>query len=88
VNSRSGTRGRPPREDRQSDDDCGHACCHIRTNGYHVHAHEPSECERCASDVWPRIAALTAELIGHGTGAPLRPVVVAGRDAPSVPGGE
>jgi hypothetical protein len=47
-------------------EDCGHHCCHIRTNGYHVHANEPDDCGRCASDVSPRVAALTDQLVHAG----------------------
>jgi hypothetical protein len=49
-------------------EDCGHHCCHIRTNGYHVHASEPAECDRCDSGVWPRVATLTDQLVGHASG--------------------
>jgi hypothetical protein len=27
---------------------CGHACCGITGNRYHVHTHEPGACGRCA----------------------------------------
>ena len=47
-------------------EDCGHHCCHIRTNGYHVYASDPGECDRCASDVSPRVAALTDQLVHAG----------------------
>ena len=28
--------------------DCGHRCCHIRTNGYHRHVDAPATCPHCA----------------------------------------
>jgi hypothetical protein len=47
-------------------EDCGHHCCHIRRNGYHVHASEPAACDRCVSGVLPRVAALTDQLVHAG----------------------
>lgn len=43
-------------------DDCGHGCCLIRTNGYHVHVSPPPDCKRCRAEVRPRVAALTSAL--------------------------
>ena len=51
--------------------DCGHHCCHIRTNSYHVHAQEPGSCDRCLAHVSPRVMALTDQLVHAGT-HPLR----------------
>lgn len=28
--------------------DCGHVCCEQRSNGAHVHAVEPDDCQVCA----------------------------------------
>ena len=44
-------------------EDCGHHCCHIRHNAYHVHGSAPDECERCTSEVSPRVVALTDRLV-------------------------
>jgi hypothetical protein len=52
-------------------EDCGHRCCHIRTNSYHVHASEPAVCARCTSALSPRIVALTDQLV-HAGGRPHR----------------
>jgi hypothetical protein len=49
-------------------EDCGHRCCHIRTNGYHVHASDAPACDRCRSGVRPRVAALTDQLVSHPVG--------------------
>jgi hypothetical protein len=59
-------------------DDCGHRCCHIRSNGYHVHASEPCDCDRCDSGVWPRVAFLTGQLVGPGP-TPPRPLTRSAR---------
>jgi hypothetical protein len=53
-------------------EDCGHRCCHIRSNGYHTHANEPLQCERCEAGVRPRVATLTGQLIAHAAGPTVR----------------
>jgi hypothetical protein len=64
--------------------DCGHICCHIRSNTYHVHTQEPGSCDRCRSHVLPRVTALTNEVVHAGPAAPepmgvRRAAIVVGR---------
>jgi hypothetical protein len=32
--------------------DCGHRCCEVPDNQYHVHADEPARCGRCVAAGW------------------------------------
>jgi hypothetical protein len=77
-------------------EDCGHSCCLIRSNAYHVHASDPGDCDRCTSEVPPRVATLTDELAhpahrlpplgpgaaGHDEARPGPGVVAAGLGTP------
>jgi hypothetical protein len=61
--------------------DCGHRCCEMRDNRYHVHADEPEGCGRCAAadDVPGIVATVIDAILPHlpprSDGAPLAALV-------------
>jgi hypothetical protein len=69
-------------------DDCGHRCCRIPENGYHVHPRSPEDCPHCQAGVagTPAEAEIQADVDRMSNDLDRIATSVTDRIAPQIPG--